>query len=72
MNENYNIKQNYDGTYSVNDLYNHSLSTFRDIREAKRYIEDLLHILEEPIVKSPEEIKRAERKEKLKKLFNFE
>jgi hypothetical protein len=71
MYEKFFIKQNYDCTYSVCDLQNHNLSTFKDHKEAVRYIEYLMGFEPPPIVRSPEEIKREERKTKLKKLFNF-
>lgn len=67
------IKQNFDCTYSVCDSQNHSLHTFRDYNEAQKYIQCLMGTpSNEPKTKSKAEIKREERKTKLKKLFNFD
>lgn len=73
MNEKFTIKQNYDCSYSVCDSHNHSLKTFKEYKEAARYLEYntvLAETLAE-VPKSPEEVLREERKAKLKKLFNF-
>jgi hypothetical protein len=73
MKERFNIKRNFDGTYSVCDNNYHSLKSFRDYNQALNYFQCLMSTpYYEPVVKSEAEIKREERRAKLKKLFNFD